>query len=188
MLVVVPPPKGMLISLTAVGAFDAVGSILVVALMIGPPVSAYLLTDRLSYMLFLSALFGIIEAISGYWLAHLLDASIAGSMATMVGIIFLVVYLAAPDRGLIALANRRARQKIEFAVKMLVVHILHHEGLPEAGLECHINHLPKHFLWDKPFIQKILKIAEKEKVLNVEDEFLRLTDKGRQIAESSMVN
>jgi manganese/zinc/iron transport system permease protein len=177
-----------LVSLTAVGAFDAVGSILVVALMVGPPVSAYLLTDRLSHMLFLSAVFGIIGAISGYWMAHLLDASIAGSMATMVGFVFLIVYLAAPDRGLIASANRRARQKIEFAVKMLAVHLLHHEGLPEAEHECHITHLPKHFLWDKSFIQKILKIAEKEKILNIQNEFLQLTGKGRQMAKSSMVN
>ena len=36
-----------LVSVTAVGAFDAVGSILVVALMIAPPAAAYLLTDRL---------------------------------------------------------------------------------------------------------------------------------------------
>jgi len=75
-----------LVSVTAVGAFDAVGSILVVALMIAPPATAYLITDRLSRMIIYSAVFGVLSAISGYWFAHLLDASIAGSMATMAGV------------------------------------------------------------------------------------------------------
>ena len=56
-----------LISVTAVAAFDAVGSILVVALMVGPPASAYLLTDRLDRMIFVGVLLGTIAAIVGYW-------------------------------------------------------------------------------------------------------------------------
>src|SRR5918996_6108481 len=90
-----------LVSLTAVGAFDAVGSILIVAFMIAPPAAAYLLTNRLSRMLIYSALIGMFSAISGYWLAHFLDASIAGAMATMTGISFFSAYLLAPQRGLI---------------------------------------------------------------------------------------
>jgi manganese/zinc/iron transport system permease protein len=54
-------------SITVVGAFDAVGAILVVALMITPAAAAYLLTSNLKKMLFLSILFGIISAIGGYW-------------------------------------------------------------------------------------------------------------------------
>ena len=49
------------------------------------PPDNHLLTDRLSRMLLYSALLGIASAIGGYWVAHWLDASIAGSMATMVG-------------------------------------------------------------------------------------------------------
>jgi manganese/zinc/iron transport system permease protein len=59
-----------LVSITAVGAFDVVGSILVVALMIAPPATAYLLTDRLSRLIGLSVLIGALSAISGYWLAR----------------------------------------------------------------------------------------------------------------------
>src|SRR5690606_22667139 len=54
-----------LVSVTAVGAFEAVGSILVVALMIAPPATAYLLTDRLPVMLGLGALTGAVAAIGG---------------------------------------------------------------------------------------------------------------------------
>ena len=78
-----------LVSVTAVGAFDAVGSILVVALMIGPPAAAYLLTDRLPRMLGLSVAIGAVSAVGGYWLARVLDANIAGAMATVVGVAFM---------------------------------------------------------------------------------------------------
>src|SRR5690606_28249640 len=64
------------VSITAVGAFDAVGSILVVALIVGPAAAAYLLTDRLGVMLLLSGLIGAVAAVGGYWLAYALDASI----------------------------------------------------------------------------------------------------------------
>ena len=81
-----------LVSITAVGAFDAVGSILVVAMMIGPPAAAYLLTDRLPAMIGLSAAIGAVGAIGGYFLSSWLDASIAGSMSVAIGICFEVAY------------------------------------------------------------------------------------------------
>jgi manganese/zinc/iron transport system permease protein len=77
-----------LVSVTAVGAFDAVGSILVVALMVGPPATAYLLTDRLAVMIALGAGLGAACALAGLALALALDASIAGAMATVVGVVF----------------------------------------------------------------------------------------------------
>src|SRR5690606_29479681 len=113
-----------LVSVTAVGAFDAVGSVLVVALMIAPPAAAYLLTDKLSRMLGLSALIGVVSAISGFWLARWLDANIAGSMATMTGFIFLLIFLFAPERGMVALALRRQRQRWTFAATALTIHLL----------------------------------------------------------------
>lgn len=79
-------------SVTIVGAFDAVGPILVVALMIAPAATAYLFTKDLKKMLMLACFFGVFAAISGYWLAHLLDASISGSMTTVLAILFLLVY------------------------------------------------------------------------------------------------
>ena len=87
-----------LVSLTAVGAFEAVGSVLVVAFMIGPPLTAYLLTDDLKKMLLLSAGFGALSGILGYHAALLPDVSIAGSMAVTTGLIFAVVFIFAPKR------------------------------------------------------------------------------------------
>jgi manganese/zinc/iron transport system permease protein len=150
-----------LVSLTAVGSFDAVGSVLVVAFMIAPPAAAYLLTDRLSRMLIYSALIGIFSAVSGYWLSYLLDASIAGSMATMTGASFLISYLFAPERGLLAQARRRQNQRIEFALTMLTMHIANHTAAQEAEIENEVIHLNEHLKWTPQFAMEVVGIAER---------------------------
>lgn len=167
-----------LVSLTAVGAFDAVGSVLVVAFMIAPPAAAYLLTDRLSRMLIYSALIGIFSAIGGYWLAHFLDASIAGSMATMTGVSFLTAYLLAPERGLIAQTRRRRGQRIEFALTMLTMHIAHHTATHEAEQENQVTRLDEHLKWSPQFAAEIVRIAERDGLLREQNDLLTLTESG----------
>lgn len=177
-----------LVSVTAVGAFDAVGSILVVALMITPPAAAYLLTDKLSYMLVLSALIGILSAISGFWLAILLDANIAGSMATMAGIIFALVFLFAPERGIIAIARRRSRQRWEFAGKMLAIHLLNHEGTPEEGRESEVAHLEENLCWKEGFAKTVIEYTEDKGILTHSGGRLKLTGYGREYAKKSVID
>jgi manganese/zinc/iron transport system permease protein len=176
-----------LVSVTAVGAFDAAGSILVVALMIAPPATAYLLVDRLSRMLVLSALIGVASALSGYWIAHVLDASIAGSMASMTGVFFGLAYLFAPGRGLIALVARRRRQRREFAQTMLTVHLYNHEGLPEASRENTVAHLHERLKWQLTFAERAIEAAERRGLVTRWRGFLHLTDKGRRTAKEAMV-
>ena len=176
-----------LVSLTAVGAFDAVGSILVVALMIGPPAAAYLLTDHLPRLLGFSAFIGVISAVSGYWLAHAMDVSIAGSMATMVGVLFVVTFLLAPNRGLIAIARRRARQRWQFAQMMLAIHLFNHEGLPEAEDESRIEHLHEHMRWEPGFATQVVTRAEHAGIIARRDGHLDLTEEGRHVARQAIV-
>jgi manganese/zinc/iron transport system permease protein len=175
-----------LVSVTAVGAFDAVGSVLVVAFMVVPPATALLLSDRLSRVLLFAAAFGIASSVSGYWVAHVLDASIAGSMAGMGGVLFLLVYLFAPDRGLIAQARRRAAQRLEFAVQMLVVHLLHHESRPEAETENRIDHLEYHIAWTGAFAREVVRKATAMGLVTECDGRLFLTDSGRVLATEKM--
>src|SRR5690606_5363501 len=103
------------VSVTAVEAFDVAGSILVVALMIAPAAAAWLLTDRLDHMLIVSVAIGVAGAIGGYWVSHWMDASIAGCIASMLGLLFACTFLLAPHRGLASVAWRRRQQKISFA-------------------------------------------------------------------------
>lgn len=76
------------VSLTTVAAFNSVGAILVVALMVVPPAAAYLLTDKLRHMLLLTVLLAFLSSLSGYFLATVLDGSIAGAIVTCSGVFF----------------------------------------------------------------------------------------------------
>jgi len=172
-----------LVSLTAVGSFDAVGSVLVVAFMIAPPAAAYLLTDRLSRMLIYSALIGIFSAISGYWLAHFLDASIAGSMATMTGASFLAAYLLAPERGLLAQARRRQGQRVEFALTMLAMHISHHTATQEAEQENQVLRLHEHLKWTPQFATEVVGLAQRNGLVQQQNGLLTLTESGLKRAQ-----
>ncbi|OXS61102.1 iron ABC transporter [Cohnella sp. CIP 111063] len=91
-----------LVSVTTVAAFDAVGAIMVVAMLITPAAAAYLWTDRLAVMLGLSGLFGVVSAIAGYYVAVWLDTSISGSMAFATGIVFMISFLGSPKHGIVA--------------------------------------------------------------------------------------
>jgi len=98
----------ILVALTTVAAFEAVGSILVIAMLIVPPAIAHLLTDRLGTMIFLSAGFASISAFLGHWLALVVPGwigfdsmSTAGMMAVVAGVLFLLAALLAPRHGIL---------------------------------------------------------------------------------------
>lgn len=176
-----------LVSVTAVGAFDAVGAILVVALMIAPPAAAYLLTDRLPLMIVLAVAIGVASALAGYWMSYLLDVSIAGSMATMTGVAFALTFLFAPERGAVALARRRARQRWEFAQAMLAIHLFNHEGSPEAEEENREEHLHRHLRWSPDFAAGVVRRAEERGLLRRGGGGrLALTERGRSAALERM--
>ncbi|MBL7558615.1 metal ABC transporter permease [Olleya sp. YSTF-M6] len=161
-------------SVTTVGAFDAVGAILVVALMIAPAATAYLLTTNLKKMLALAVFFGVFSAISGYWLAHLLDASIAGSITTMLGLIFLAVYLFAPSKGVIAVMHREKQQRTEVSLLTFLLHLKNHTEVEER----HVNHLREHINWQKVRAKTVLELALKNNMILVNNNVVSLTKKG----------
>jgi manganese/zinc/iron transport system permease protein len=81
------------VSLTTVVSFEAVGAILVVAFLVIPPSTAYLITNQLKPMLVLACLFGILSVIFGYYLAVTIDSSSAACMAVCSGVIFCIVLI-----------------------------------------------------------------------------------------------
>jgi len=88
------------VSMTTVASFESVGAILVVALLIAPAATAYLLTDNFKTMLGLACLAGTVSSITGYYLAVWLDGSIAGAIATMSGVLFGIAMIFSPAHGL----------------------------------------------------------------------------------------
>ena len=96
------------VSITTIASFESVGAILVVAMLIVPPATAYLLTDRLHILLLLSVFFGITSAVGGFYFALWVNSSIAGAMAVVTGLQFILVLFLAPRYGIL---SRKYRKK-----------------------------------------------------------------------------
>lgn len=90
-----------LVSVTTVASFESVGAILVLGLLVIPPASAYLLTEKLSVMIVVSVLYGAASVVIGYFAAVWLSASITGAMVTVSGVLFLATLLFSPSHGLL---------------------------------------------------------------------------------------
>ncbi|OUS19272.1 zinc ABC transporter permease [Nonlabens dokdonensis] len=169
-------------SVTTVVSFDAVGAILVVALMIAPAAAAYLLTTDLRKMILLSVLFGILSAVGGYYFAAWLDASISGSITTVLGLIFLLVYLFAPSKGLIAVLFKQKRQRIEVSLLTFLLHLNNHDSKEERR----VAHLQEHINWGKVRAQTVLDLAEKNNMILIQDHVVSLTQKGLDFTEKAL--
>jgi manganese/zinc/iron transport system permease protein len=89
-----------LVAVTAVASFEAVGSILVVAMLIVPAATAHLLTDRLAVMVALSAAVGVASSVLGYWAAAYWDTNIAGMMTVAAGVIYALAVCFSPRYGI----------------------------------------------------------------------------------------
>lgn len=107
----------VMVAVTTVAAFEAVGSVIVIAMLIVPAATALLLTHRLSLVLILSCLFAAAAALLGHlgaitvptWFGFV-DTNTSGMMATATGFLFMIVWIIAPKTGLIARFGSRSRK------------------------------------------------------------------------------
>ncbi len=90
-----------LLSLTIVVALQAVGIILVVAMLVTPGAIAYLLTDRFDHMMGYAVLSGVFSNVIGTYISYYLDASTGGCIVVLQTLIFVMVMIFAPKYGLL---------------------------------------------------------------------------------------
>jgi manganese/zinc/iron transport system permease protein len=91
-----------IVAVTTVASFEAVGSILVIAMLIAPPATAQLLSDKLGRMVTLACLFAVLSAVLGYWLAVEWNAAPAGAIAVAAGGMYGIAVLLAPQNGIVS--------------------------------------------------------------------------------------
>jgi manganese transport system permease protein len=100
-----------LLALTVVVALQAVGVVLVVAMVIIPGATAYLLTDRFARMLVIAPSIAAVCAVVGIYASYYLDAASGGMVVLTMGVAFALAYLFAPSHGVIGRRTASARRR-----------------------------------------------------------------------------
>ena len=104
-----------LLSASCVAALQTVGAFLVIAMVVTPGATAYLLTDRFPRLLMLSVAIGSITSFVGAYLSFFLDGATGGLIVCLQTLIFLAAFVFAPKHGYLS-ARRRAAEVLEGAV------------------------------------------------------------------------
>ena len=174
------------VCITTVGAFEIVGTILIVALIITPPATAYLLTNRLSRMIIYSILIGCSSTIIGYFLAVSIDGSISGSICTVAGLWFTGAFLFAKDHGIINKLYNHNRQKIRFGAILLTIQLLNHIGTKNEAFESSLENLTTHMKWQESFAKKVISYAIEKNYIEYSNSQYNLTNYGSEVAQNAI--
>ena len=118
-----------MVAVTTVASFEAVGSILVVAMLIVPPATAQLLCDRLGRMVFVACVFAILSAVLGYWLAVRWNVAPAGTMAVVAGAMYGVAVVFAPQAGILSTVIRNLQTTLRILREDLLLMLYRIEEL-----------------------------------------------------------
>lgn len=97
-----------LLSLTAVAGLQTVGIILVVAMLVTPGATAYLLSDRFDHMMLIAMASGVFSSVMGTYISYFLDGSTGGCIVVLQTLLFVVAMIFAPKHGMLA---RRVRSQ-----------------------------------------------------------------------------
>ncbi len=173
-----------MVSLTAVAAFNAVGAILVIALMVGPPITALFFTKSLFKTILLTMAIAMINSVGGYQLSVILDVTISGSIASVTLFTFFLAFIFAPKKGLIGKLSHHKKQRESLALQTILIHVLNHEHDEDAEVELNPETLHEHLNWPNRFVDKLLHKAQKKGYITTEHALLTLTVKGEHYVSS----
>ena len=133
-------------------------------------------------MMVISMISGAVSAILGYWLAHILDASIAGSIMAVMGILFLLTYLFSPLEGRLTKKIRHNNQREEISLLTLLIHLQSHDDKQERS----IHHLQEHINWTTEKSNRILNLAQKKDFIQLKRGVILITENGQNYAKNKV--
>jgi manganese/iron transport system permease protein len=96
-----------LLAAATVAALQTVGACLVIAMVVTPGATAYLLTDRFPVLLVIAVALGIATSALGAYLSYFIDGATGGVIVTLQTLVFLCAFVLAPKHGLLAQRRRR---------------------------------------------------------------------------------
>lgn len=166
-----------LTSLTAVMAFDSVGSILVLSFFITPAATAYLIAKDLKKMLFLSTVFSLINCTIGTVLAIHLNSSLTG-MCAFVGMLVFMVVVVLNKKGILFnyLKNRKVLSRVR--CDMFVIHVGNHLMDGRNSDENKVYSIHKHLKWSNKELKNASQYLIENGIIFINDNEYMLTDEG----------
>jgi ABC-type Mn2+/Zn2+ transport system permease subunit/Mn-dependent DtxR family transcriptional regulator len=166
-----------------VASFEAVGSVLVVAMLIVPAATAHLLTDRLGWMMVWAVVIGIISALAGYAFGW---AGVAPMMAVAAGVQFGLAAILAPRHGVLskawhnlALATRIAGEDI-LAQLYRREESLAHAGAAVTSAELTVSQATRGDMWAWLALPRLWSRGD----IHLRGSMLELTNQGKELARS----
>lgn len=174
--------------LAIVVGLQTVGVVLMSAMLVAPAAAARQWTQRLDRMVLLAGVFGALAGLLGAVTSSQVAKLPTGPTIVlyMSGIVLLSL-LFAPERGIVAKARQRRRQRVQFAAEALIVHLLNHEGQPDESLESALAHMREHMRWGEGFAQHVARWAVTNDWVLRRDGRLKLTPYGREVARQVML-
>jgi manganese transport system permease protein len=101
-----------LLSLTAVAGLQTVGIILVVAMLVTPGATAYLLSDNFDHMTLIAMASGILSSVMGTYISYHIDGSTGGCIVVLQTLLFIIAMIFAPKHGLLAHSRKQLDESI----------------------------------------------------------------------------
>ncbi|MGI6787573.1 MAG: metal ABC transporter permease [Acholeplasmataceae bacterium] len=172
-----------LVSVTAVIAFDLVGAIMVVSLMIGPGATALMLTKDLKKTLLVTVLIAIINVLIGYTIGDYFVLPISGGIAITTMLVFLLVAFVNPREGIIISMFKRRQLKYYYKIIAMLIHIRNHEGSHDEADEISLDTIVPMLNWNPKEFNKICRYALDRNYIYIDNNILRLTNDGIKFKE-----
>lgn len=104
-----------LLSASTVAALQTVGAFLVIAMVVTPGATAYLLTDRFSRLIVISVVFGMLTSAVGAYLSYFLNGATGAVIVLLQTFLFLLAFVAGPKHGILANRRRATRRLADHA-------------------------------------------------------------------------
>lgn len=170
----------ILVSVTTVGSFNAVGSVLVISFMVVPSSAAYLITDDLKKMIAYSLFFGIFCSIAGSLIAYRYDFSIAGTVATFNGFIFFLLFIFNSKSGVVKKILDERNKKFEFAEITMMLHLINHETDDSEVEESGLYSINEHLCYEKKLFDRTVNSLLNKKYCYIQNGVIKISDEARK--------
>jgi len=180
-----------LVAITTVVAFESVGSILVIAMLIVPAAAAHLLTDRLGAMILISLLLAGASAVLGHvlalhapgWFGFRGDTSTAGMMAVAAGALFTLAVLFAPRHGVLSRMVYQSALALRIAKEDVLGLLYRLEEAKAAEMLSPTPWFARQAIGGRPLVAALsIRSLRRQRLVSRRGEALILTTAGREAA------